>query len=131
MIRIMSFNIWGDYFGNPVEEREDSIGKVIENYSPDFLALQEATKNWHASELFAALKETYTFAEPQNAPTVNLVPLLYKQNKFTLIEDGFIYFRDTPDNTKGSTWGVFEKKQPESVSRYSVRISGGNIRENG
>ena len=40
MIRIMSFNIWGDYFGNPVNEREDGIGRVISVYSPDILSMQ-------------------------------------------------------------------------------------------
>ena len=110
MIRIMTFNIWGDYFGNPVEEREGGIGKVVDTYSPDFLAMQEATKNWHKSKLFTRLKETYSFVEPSTAPETNLVPLIYKKDKFDLIESGFIYFRDTPDYTKGSTWGVFEEK---------------------
>lgn len=118
MLRIMSFNIWGDYFGNPVEEREDGIGEVIENYSPDFLAIQEATKNWHDSKLFAKLKEKYMFVEPGDEPEVNLVPLLYKKDKFDLVSDGFIYFEDTPDPTKGCTYGVFEEKM--SKKRLAV-----------
>lgn len=118
MLRIMSFNIWGDYFGNPVEEREDGIGKVISDNSPDILALQEATRSWHASKLFSELKNVYAFVEPETAPEPNYVPLLYRKDRFSLLESGFIRFYDTPDQSKGSTWGVFE----DLTSRNKVAV---------
>lgn len=110
MIRIMSFNIWGDYFGNPVIEREEGIGRVISVYSPDILSMQEATVNWNKSGLFASLRGEYAFVETDEAPANNFLPLLYKKEKFSLTDSGFLKFPDTPDGSKGATWGVFEEK---------------------
>ncbi len=109
MIRIMSFNIWGDYFGNPVEERENGIGQVISTYSPDILGIQEATASWNGSELFKALKNEYAFVDVSAYVENNFVPLLYKKDKFELIDSGFIKYPDTPDPSKGATYGVFKE----------------------
>ena len=110
MTRIMSFNIWGDYFENPVEEREEGIGRVISEYSPDILSMQEATVAWNRSRLFASLHRKYGFVETDEAPANNFLPLLYRESKFSLIDSGFVRFPDTPDASKGATFGVFEKK---------------------
>lgn len=40
-MRLMTTNIWGDYFDNPVDVREDNMYKVYENYSPDVIGFQE------------------------------------------------------------------------------------------
>ena len=45
-LRIMTSNIWGDYFGNPPHEREDALADVFLRYLPDTLAMQEVTANW-------------------------------------------------------------------------------------
>ena len=39
-IRIMASNIWGDYFGNPVEVREEQLGSIYDKYDPDILAMR-------------------------------------------------------------------------------------------
>ena len=55
-LRFLSFNIWGDYFKNPVEERQSGVESVILGHKPDLVSLQEVTPNWWASPLFANMK---------------------------------------------------------------------------
>ena len=45
-MKFLSFNIWGDYFKNPVGEREAAIESTIRQYAPDVISLQEVTPNW-------------------------------------------------------------------------------------
>jgi len=110
MLRIMSSNIWGDYFGNPVEERQDLLERVYKRYNPDILALQEATPAWNDSKLFLNLKEDYSFV-PTPEKDNNYVPLLYKTDRFVLLEGGYVDYSDTPDPSKGITWGVFSDRE--------------------
>ena len=45
----MTSNIWGDYFNNPVEDREKLLFDVFDRYKPDILGLQEVNKSWYKS----------------------------------------------------------------------------------
>ena len=56
-MRIMTSNIWGDYFNNPVELRQEGLLNVFKKYSPDVLGLQEVTKSWYESKIFKELCE--------------------------------------------------------------------------
>ena len=103
-IRVMSSNIWGDYFNNPVEARGDQLAQVYTRYSPDVLALQEATPSWYASRLFSTLRGEYEFAAPSDAPENNYTPLLYRREMFDCIDQGFVRFPETPDISKGAAW---------------------------
>ena len=105
-IRIMASNIWGDYFGNPVEVREEQLGKIYDKYDPDILAMQEATPSWTNSKLYAKMKEKYTFVTSPEAPDNNYVPVVYRTGMFEELETGFVKFPDTPDKSKGATWAV-------------------------
>lgn len=51
-LRFLTFNIWGDYFNNPVEEREKGVEATILNSRADVVALQEVTPNWYKSQMF-------------------------------------------------------------------------------
>jgi endonuclease/exonuclease/phosphatase family metal-dependent hydrolase len=106
----MSSNIWGDYFGNPVELREEQLGRVFALYSPDILAMQEATRSWNSSKLFSKLRENYVFVETNEAPENNFLPLIYKRENFDCIDSGFVKFIDTPDPSKGATWAMLSDK---------------------
>ncbi len=110
MVRIMSFNIWGNYFGNPVEEREGGIGEVISTYSPDILGMQEATPDWNASKLYSSLESEYGFVDVSKYVGNNFDTLIYKKDRFELIDSGYVKYADTPDASKAATWGVFEEK---------------------
>lgn len=58
-MRIMTSNIWGDYFGNPVEVREDLLFTVFKRYSPDVLGMQEYTPGWYDGNMYNWLSEEY------------------------------------------------------------------------
>ena len=137
-IRIMTSNIWGDYFGNPVTIREDELYDVYCRYDPDVLGLQEATVAWHASTLFSRLKKDYTevdvsdtvtawYIEHENDDGVrgvterpvcdrqNFVPLFYKTDKYDCIDKGWIHYFETPDPSKCVTWAVLRDKKTDGV----------------
>lgn len=61
-MRIMTSNIWGDFFGNEVSSREGQLYEIYKKYVPDILGLQEACGSWYKSEMFTALeKDGYLF----------------------------------------------------------------------
>ena len=45
-MRIMTSNIWGDYFGNEVDSREGQLYDVYKKYDADVIGVQEATAKW-------------------------------------------------------------------------------------
>lgn len=56
MIRLMTSNIWGDYFGNEVAVREDQLFEVYQKYACDVIGIQEVTPSWHSSALMTNMK---------------------------------------------------------------------------
>lgn len=112
-MRIMTTNIWGDYFGNPVTVREDDMYRVYETYEPDVIGFQEITRSWHNSKMFAKLKEKYYFLETEpNDNTINYVPMAIKKG-YKLIAKGYEILNKTNqlnngtyDISKGITWAV-------------------------
>lgn len=106
-MRIMTSNIWGDYFGNPVDVRIDDINEVYKKYAPDILGLQEITKGWYNSGLFERLSEEYYFVGTEIFGSNNFVPFAFKKN-FKLISKGYEYLDETPDVTKGISWAVLK-----------------------
>ena len=56
-LKFLSLNIWGDYFGNPVAEREAAMEAAILKDAPDIVSLQEVTPNWWASPMFRNLEK--------------------------------------------------------------------------
>lgn len=109
-VRIMSSNIWGDYFGNEIAVREDQLFDTFERYAPDVLGMQEATKNWRLSALFRNLAKDYEFVDTGAFTDANYTPLVYRRDFFTLADSGFKLFENTPDKSKGFTWAVLEHK---------------------
>lgn len=118
MIRIMTSNIWGDYFNNPVEDREDLLYDVFMRYQPDILGFQEVTKSWYGSKLFERLSGEYAFAgmESYNNSNVNsnYVPLAYKKD-YLLLAKGYERLRETSDRSKAITWAVLKHPREEKV----------------
>lgn len=106
-MRIMTSNIWGDYFGNPVDVRIDDIYTVYKRYNPDILGLQEITKRWYDSGLFERLAEDYFWVGTEIADSNNFVPFCFKKS-YKLKSKGYEYLAETPDVTKGITWAVLE-----------------------
>ena len=131
-MRIMSFNIWGDYFGNPVPEREQAVWDVIRRHRPDFVSLQEVTPNWWKSVVFKdAAKAGYgvvrgeedqafhralakvaedadLIRKPKN--WVNHEPLMYRADRYALLAGDVEFYNLTLQPEKSVTWGVFEDR---------------------
>ena len=107
-MRIMTINVWGDYYENPVELREDGIYNTIMEYSPDVFGLQEMTPSWHNCRFFEEIKKEYECVEICDYCHV---PLYYKKSKFELTECGWERFRDTPDDDKSVTWAVITERE--------------------
>lgn len=114
-LRIMTSNIWGDYFGNEVEGRDEQLFGIYEKYSPDILGLQEMTNNWYRSPILEKLSKTYSFVGMDLFCMLNYTPMMYKTEKFELIEKGFKYLPETPDKSKSISWSVLKDKESEKL----------------
>ncbi len=104
-MRIMTSNVWGDYFNNPVDVRIDGIIDTYLKYYPDVIGLQEITDGFYKSEFFPRLSENYRLigtAEP-----TNYTPILIKKS-LSIIAYGFEYLKNTPDTSKSITYAVLE-----------------------
>ena len=121
-MRIMTTNIWGDYFGNPVSVREDDMYKVYLDYKPDVIGFQEITRSWHMSEMFKKLRCEYYFLETENNDDLlNHVPMAIKKG-YKLIAKGYEVLNDTNqlnngtyDISKSITWAVVMNKNDNKV----------------
>lgn len=110
-IRLMTSNIWGDFFGNPVGPRAPLLEKVFERYVPDILGLQEVGKNWWASTLIDALQKRYTQVPVETQGKLNCNPIFYDAERFELLECTFHLFHEELDYSKGWNCGVFREKE--------------------
>jgi len=113
-LRFLSANIWGDYFGNPVEERDAAFCEIFNRYEPDLIALQEVTPNWWKSRVFKDLNAEYGIVGTAENPT-NFTPLLYKKSRLELLESGFDLFHVKLDRSKGMTWAVLKDRESGKV----------------
>ena len=124
-LKFLSLNIWGDYFGNPVGERQAAMEAAILKDSPDIVSLQEVTPNWWKSRMFknlgkagygivrgdekAALRRA-AFTGKRERKHSNHEPLLYRKDRLDLLDSGTDFFHVTLQPSKSVTWAVFEDK---------------------
>lgn len=124
-LRFMTFNIWGDYFGNPVAEREEGVLNAVLGQKPDLLSLQEVTPRWWKSKLFRGLEKDYGVIRGDEEAAlvragadlamrqpnwINHEPLAYRKDRLTLLESGLEFYHLTLQPEKSVTWGVFEDR---------------------
>lgn len=107
-MRLLTSNVWGDYFGNPVEGRDALLGGVIKKYDPDIIGLQEMTGSWYRSALTGMLEPEYAFIGTGTEGLNNYTPLAVKKDH-SVLAFGFELLTDTPDETKSITWAVLER----------------------
>ena len=121
-MRIMTTNIWGDYFGNPVDVRENGIYNVYESYKPDVIGFQEITDGWYKSRLFERLSNEYFFVGTELFGNTNYVPMAVRNN-YKLIAKGYELLEETPDKSKAITWAVLlDKEQKKSFGVCNVHF---------
>ncbi len=107
-MRIMTSNIWGDYFGNEVKTREGGLIETYLKYSPDIIGFQEVTKNWYNGRLFKELSESYCFCGTEIYGGRNFVPFAYKKEYAKkLVESGYEMVCPELDESKAITWAYF------------------------
>ena len=124
-LKFLSFNIWGDYFKNPVTERETGIEASILKYRPEVVSLQEVTPNWYKSQMFTNLgKHGYdlvrgdeeaalsraAFTGKKTAEHINHEPLLYRRDRLKLLDSGTEFFHLALQTSKSVTWAVLEDR---------------------
>ena len=113
-MRIMTSNIWGDYFGNPVKGREELLFEVFKRYSPDVLGMQEYTPGWYSGNMFNWLSDEYYPVGTELYNNINYVPMAIKKD-YKLLNYGYEYLENTPDKSKGITYAVIEKDNVKCV----------------
>ena len=124
-LKFLTLNVWGDYFGNPVEEREAGMEAAILKDRPHVVSLQEVTPGWYASRLFPNLRNSgyelvrgdeaaalrrAAFAGERTPKHVNHEPLLYRKDRFNLLDSGVDFFHVSLQVEKSVTWAVLEDK---------------------
>ena len=115
--RFMTYNVlfedWatGGVIPPEVEIRKELVSYLLLNYSPDVAALQETFDNWH-NQLPELLDDEYAYVcSKRSDGEVNRSPLIYKKDKLTLLESGYIDIDKTVTiNRRVVTWAVFEDK---------------------
>lgn len=111
-VRFLAFNIWGDYFGNPVGERADDIAALLSRWDPDIAGFQEVTARFWKSRLVTELEKTYGIVgrglgvEGRDVYT----PVLYRRSRFDLVESGIVLQCPELDESKGAVWAVLKDK---------------------
>lgn len=125
-LRFLTFNVWGDYFNNPVAEREAGVEATILNSRADVITLQEVTPNWYKSQMFlnlekagyavvrgdeaAALRRAAFIGKPTEEH-INHEPVLYRKDKLKLLDSGMEFFHLKLQTSKSVTWLVLEDRK--------------------
>lgn len=96
---IISFNIrcCDDKNGNSIEERAPRLNKIISQYEPDLIGLQEYRPRWeeHIDKYFGDKYEI--FAKYRAESEKEASPMLWRKDKFECIKTGYFWLSDTPD----------------------------------
>lgn len=124
-LKFMSFNIWGDYFGNPPCERDLKQARYLKRTAPDVVAMQEVTPAFWKSRLFRELREDYGVVRSEGNPRTEYNPVLWRKDRLELVEGGVQTFAaaDNPEGTKGFGWAVLrEKATGKKLIAYSAHL---------
>ena len=98
-IRVISFNIWcrDDKSGHSIAERAPRLYEAVAPYDADVIGLQEFNPKWeeHIKEYFG---DKYAiFNKYRDSQDPESTPILWKKDKFDLIDKGFFWLSDTPE----------------------------------
>ena len=117
-LSVMSFNLW---VGGMTAERKKRVVKMIDNYSPDLMGVQEASPDW-MSYLKSNIGNLYSYVGVgrNGGNSGEYSAIFYLKDKFTVIESGTKWLSSTPDvaGSKVSTssyprimtYAIFERK---------------------
>lgn len=126
-IKILSQNLHcanGD--GGTVEQRKSRFTALVEEYSPDLIGTQEVTSDWlsHIRRLdgYRAIGDS---RDGRNARTGEWNAILYKMDRFVLLDSGTFWLTDTPDEV-GKIEGA-ECRRICTWAEFFDRYTGENV----
>ena len=114
-LRFLAFNVWGDFFGNPVHERDLQELEIIVGHDPDFIGLQEVTPNFWKSRLVSGLDSAGfecvgADMGPDDRHRNAANPVFFCKSRFELLEKGSKWFHPELDYSKGVVWAAVREK---------------------
>ena len=117
MIILYNQNIWNSV---PAEHRNKLVRSLVGDFDPDVCTFQECGPERNRvgdAPIMDLMGDVYVEATPEFADR-NYTPVLYKKDKFNLIDKGYMLFDGKNDcNSKGLTWAVIEEKKTKK--RYA------------
>ena len=126
-VRIMSFNIRCGEF----PDRGEIVPRLIADYHPDSVGLQECTYDWY-NYLRLFLEDEYEFVGvgrdtgDRGSKCGEMSLVLYRKDKYNLVDSGTFWLSETPDEVSRGwdgacnricTWVLLENK--ETGERYA------------
>lgn len=124
MLSVMSQNVRcaNDGIGKNVFDRKTRLKQLVADYSPDLLGTQEVTKEW--VDIFEEyFGNTYGMVghsrDGETATSGEWNMILYKKERFDLVESGTFWLTDTPDTLSKTedalcyricTWAILKDK---------------------
>lgn len=106
-LKVMDYNIRcaNDGSNKMIADRAPRLKAIIEKYDPDIIGLQEAVPEW-ISYLEQNVTTKYEMRYKYRAESsLECTPLLWKRDKFELLEEGYYWLSDTPD-VESLGWGA-------------------------
>ena len=97
-LKVISFNIrcCDDKNGNTIKERAPRLAKITSKYDADIIGFQEYTDKW-APEIERFYPEYEIFNKYRASTDFESAPILWKKDKFELLDKGYFWLSDTPE----------------------------------
>ena len=116
-IVVLDYNVWMHTAGQ--ESRVNAVLQAIEEMNPDLMGLQECTHEWMAflTDKFSA--EYGIIGEGRDGTHTSedqFNPVLYRKDKFTLIESGTRWLSETPE----IKYSKVPKSSYERIFTYAI-----------
>ena len=98
-LKVISFNIrYGDDpNGNSVAERAPRLAKITKGYDADIIGFQEFTVPWEKEIEKYYLDKYEMFNLYRSKSELEGAPILWKKDKFELLDKGNFWLSDTPE----------------------------------
>lgn len=107
--KVMTFNVrceWPGDEANAWAVRSGSCIQTVEKYSPDILCLQEGqAAHWHDFSTGLAAYRGERGAEYNNNEPFAYTSILWRKERFKLVQAGHFWLSETPEEHSGS-WGT-------------------------
>ena len=108
-LKIISYNVRckSDGEGKTISQRSVRFKKVMDQYDPDIMGLQEVVPEW-LTYLERDFSSTYSYINKWRASnSKESTPIFWKKDRFTLVESGHFWLSETPDKeSKATSWGA-------------------------